>query len=254
MGEAPLPVTPRLVACYFGSEAMARLARVLDYSARQQCSTWNIDVRAIMPTPAPAADGTPAYEHNQQKLDHWAQAVEESRDGDQLLLIDADTMVLRPLDAIWQLSFDVVITTRPTSCRLPFNAGVVFARVNTRTRHFFVRWTLENRRMLRDRLRHQEWRKHYGGINQAALGCVMHDESAKPADQRVQFLELPCREWNCEDSSWPSFDPSLTRIVHVKSALREAALATGRTSPALRELLHIWRRLDKAARGSEVSP
>lgn len=242
---------PRLVACWFPGDAEAqwrRLARVLAYTAAQQCSTWRIDIRAIRPPAAPAIDGTPASEHNTQKLDHWWQTVEALADGTRVLLIDADTMILRPLDEVWDRPFDVAYTVRPPRARMPFNAGVLFLRVSDRTRNLLARWAEVNRQMLRSRPLHQPWRRKYGGMNQAALGAVL--ESAQFSG--LDWHPLPCLEWNCEDHTWTGFDPAVTRIVHVKSALRMGALATGLAQPSLRTLIHQWRRLERAAAAAEV--
>jgi hypothetical protein len=239
-------VTPTLVSCWFGTEHFARLARVLAFTAGQHCRGWQVDVRLIAPAPAPAIDGTPAYEHNTQKLEHWQRTVEALPDGAPVLLIDADTMIVRPLDDIWARPFDAAYTVRPSSCRLPFNAGVLFLRVGEGTRRLLRLWVAANRRMLQHRPLHQTWRRKYGGMNQAALGYVF--ESGAVAD--LAWLALPCQEWNCEDSTWTQCN-AVTRIVHVKSALRDGALATGLAQPTLRPLITTWRRLERAAVAAE---
>jgi hypothetical protein len=236
---------PRLFSCYFRGDAgeqFPRLARVLEHTAREHCQGWTIDVRAITPPPAPAADGTAAYEHNTQKLDAWARLVWELPDGAQVLLIDTDTQILRPLDAVWEQPFDIAITRRPATCKLPFNAGVVFARGSAASRAFMLRWRDENRRMLTDMVYHRPWRRRFGGINQAALGCTLEtiDRST------IAIAELPCREWNCEDSTWSQFDPAVSRILHIKSALRQQLFLLRPSIADLRPLVTQWRRIERA--------
>lgn len=236
-------MTPRLIACWFGTEDFDRLARVLAYTARQHCRGWDLDLQRITPPPAPAPDGTDAFEHNTQKLEHWQRQVEALEDGTPVALVDADTMLVRPLDPVWDLPFDAAYTVRPASCRLPFNAGVLFLRVNAGTRAMLAAWAAANRRMLTNRLFHYAWRRKYGGMNQAALGYVFESGEASGLTWRA----LPCLEWNCEDSTWTQYDPGVTRLVHVKSALRMGALATGPAQPALRPLITRWRQLERAA-------
>lgn len=246
MGEATLSITrPRLISYYFPGDApdqFSRLARVLRFTAAAHCPEWAIEVQQIEPEPCRAADGTAAYEHNTQKLDAWAAAVGAAADGERILLIDADTMIARPLDDVWADSFDLAYTVRPLRTRLPLNAGVIFLRVSDRTRAFLARWRDENRRMLRDRLHHQAWRTRYGGINQAALGAVLESEAVRG----VSLLQLPCVEWNCEDSTWADFDPNRTRIVHLKSSLRMAVFH-GHSSAGLKPIITAWRRQEQAA-------
>ncbi len=241
---------PRLVSCVFGPEPYPRLARVLDYSARVHCAGWDVQLLRTPPATCDPRDGTPlssalgktSHVTNTQKMLVWAAVVETAPDDTPILLIDCDTFITRPLDDIWAQPFDFAYTTKPDS-RFPFNSGVVFVRATDRTRQFFRRWRDENLMMLRDRDHHQAWRARYGGINQAALGRAL--EAGWTSD--LVRLELPCQEWNCEDAHWRTFDPAVTRIVHVKSALRLAVLGYGPVLPSLRPLVHAWQVLESRA-------
>jgi hypothetical protein len=235
---------PRLISCYFAGagDQWPRLARVLEFSARQRCPEWQVKVQEIVPKSCSMAPLTSAYAANTQKLDFWARAITEARDGDCIALLDTDTMIVGSLDPIWEQPFDLGYTTRAKGFPFPINAGVVFVRVNARSRAFLRQWAEENRRMLTDHQRHQVWRKRYGGINQAALGFLLEQGDRSG----VQLATLPCREWNCEDASWQDFDPALTRIVHVKSGLRRA-IFHGSPLATLTRLTRIWRGLERAA-------
>jgi hypothetical protein len=242
---------PRLVACYFGARSggqWPRLARVLEYSARRHCPDWQVDIHQITPRPLAVPSFSSAYAANTQKLDEWTRIVAAAQDGDRLALLDADTMILHALDSVWDLNFDLAYTRRPASCRLPINAGVIFLRVTARVRSFVERWRDENRLMLRDRQRHETWRKRYGGINQAALGAILE----AGAGAQLAVVPLECLEWNCEDASWPLYDPAVTRIVHLKSALRQALFSRAHVSASVRPLAHIWQDLERAAGAGAV--
>jgi len=240
---------PVLEACYFGADPdhlWVRMATVLRFTAETYCPNWTIQVRNIRPEPMRSALGIPSHVHNTQKMEHWYHVVTGAPDGARLLLMDADMMILRPLDDVWDRDFDLAYTVKPQE-RFPFNSGVVFLRVSDRTRAFVEEWRRENRRMLGDSRHHQVWRKQYGGINQAALGYML----SKGDRAGVSLLTLPCAEWNCEDSSWARFS-SETRVVHIKSGLRRA-IFFGLLSPGagIPEIVKVWRGFERAALGQE---
>lgn len=208
----------RLVSCYFDGLGInwPRMARVLAYTAGLHCPGWQLALTQLAP---PVRRFTENTNHlaNTAKLAHWCDAVSAAADGDELLLIDADTFIVRPLDDLWESPFDVAYTVRPPGYPMPLNAGVIFLRASPTTQRFMVAWRERNQQMLRDRALLARWWK-YRGINQAALGSLLEEEGGELG----HLLPLPCREWNCEDSSWESFAPDVTRIVHVKAALRRA--------------------------------
>lgn len=235
---------PVLVACYFGDgyEGLwPRMARVLAYTAAQHCPGWDVRVDPITPAPLRSAIGVESLVWNTQKMEHWAAAVEALPDGARVLLIDADTFIVRPLDDVWDEPFDFGYTTKVS--RFPFNSGVVFLRVTPAVRAFMRVWRAENLRMLGDRLHHQEWRAKFGGINQAALGYALTTHLT----DGLRMRQLPCAEWNCEDTCWRSFNPAVTRIVHVKSLLRRFIFNMGPPAPHLRALKRYWLALETAA-------
>jgi hypothetical protein len=240
-------VTPRLEACYFAdgvTPVWPRLAAVLEMTAREHCPDWLVNVRSIAPTAVNHRLGSRTVIRNTQKLEEWARIVASAQDGERLLLIDADTFVVQPLDPVWDLDFDVAITTKPRQAHYPINGGVVFLRMSAAVRRFFEAWRDVNCRMLHDPGLHHPWKRKYAGINQAALGCLL--EESRPADVRI--LELPCTVWNCEDFCWSEFDPTVTRIVHVKSALQIACLRNP-VPEEFKELASLWRSLDSRTRG-----
>lgn len=239
---------PRLEACYFlpsrqeEAEIWRRLARVLERSAAEHCAAWDVRIRQLPPAPRPPWNGTcsSSFIGNTVKLEHWAMLIAEAEDGDRVLLMDADTLVRQSLDSIWSEPFDLAYTVRPPICRFPLNAGVVFARVSPGVRRFFTRWVQQNRLVLGNTYAMQPWRRRFGGLNQAALGKLLAEGDAEGLDLR----ELPCLEWNCEDSTWAAFDPAVTRIVHIKSALRFAIVQGGQVPAGAGPLVAEWRARD----------
>jgi hypothetical protein len=237
---------PRLISKWFGDNPQfARMARVLEFTGRRHCPDWSIEVERIVPAPRHSPLGIPSHAHNTMKMDVWTMAIAASEDGDRVLLIDSDTMILRPLDDVWAQDFDLAYTVKLTE-RFPFNSGVVFLRVGPAVRRFADAWQQENARLLDHPQEHQRWRAKFGGINQAALGAML--TQGLVAELGLRIVQLPCREWNCEDTSWGAFTPT-TRIVHLKSALRRAIFGLGPTQPRLRPLVGLWRQLEREAGG-----
>jgi hypothetical protein len=206
---------PRLESVYFDGpdSKYSRMARVLEHTAQRYCRGWAINVKTIAPEPVKSAINHAGCEANSQKLDEWCRTIMEAPIGDRILLIDADTFFTNPIDDIWDYDFDIAYTIRTYD--LPINGGVVFVRVTPETKEFVDVWRYKNNRMLADAEFHRQWKRLYGGINQASFGYLINS-----IEHRLNLLTLRCAEWNCEDSCWDTFDPGFTRIVHVKSGLR----------------------------------
>lgn len=236
---------PLLASVYFGTgnagQEFRRLARVLEYSALRHAPAWRLELLELPPAAGYRSTmGVPAHEHNSAKLDRWRDIILQAADGDRVLLIDADTMITNPIDPVWDLPFDLAYTT--AADRLPLNAGVVFVRVSPRTRGFLEQWAAVNRSFLGDAAALRPWRSKYAGINQAALGFML-----ERAGHGCQVATLPGAIWNCEDSTWRRFDPSTTRIVHLKSDLRRALFRGLSPRAILTPIVAAWRELEAAA-------
>lgn len=224
-----------------------RMARVLEYSARANSPNWDVSIEAITAELAPMnahKPGRNGLATNTDKLRAWCRIVERAPDGELLALLDADTMVLRSLDAVNAYHFDVALTEKrqARAQRLPLNGGVVFLRINDRSRAFMARWLEVNERLYHDPVEHAHWRNRYGGMNQASLGLMLETPGAMPL---VEIKWLQCAEWNCCDEIlWQTFDAA--RIVHVKSGLRRAIFAPSNYG-RMRALRDIWYQYERRA-------
>lgn len=221
------------------------MARVLEASARQHCPAWHIDVAAMPHAPIEGGTGVSGHIANTHKLGAWRSIVDAAPDGARLALLDADMWVRRPLDAVWDAPFDVAYTVR-SGWPVPFNLGAMFVRVSPAVRAFVADWAEENRRIFTGGDSTRPWRQRYGGVNQASFATLL--EQGRLAALRVHAL--PCREWNCEDSSWATFDPDVTRVVHLKSGLRDMAFGQRPVAPELRPLIREWREIDEVVNGT----
>lgn len=237
---------PTLLATHFGDgehgDMYTRLARVLTHTARAHCFGWDIRVERIEPPSYRSAMGNRSHVWNTQKLAWWRDRVFEAQDGARLLLIDGDTAILRSLDPVWSLDFDIAYTVRERG--LPLNGGVVFLRVSDRTREFVRSWWEHNVRFLGDAALHQPWARKYAGINQSALGCVLETVA-----HGCHLVQLGCREWNA--CSPELYSPGVTRILHIKSRLRRATFGTEPAAPNMADPIRLWHGLEASARKEE---
>ena len=217
-----------------------RLADALVESVLENSPSCEIDVFEAEDAPPAGSDSRrQGLIDNTQKMVIWEQAVSDAKDGETICLIDCDTIVLGDLREVENIDFDVCWTVRPVGSAFPFNSGVVFARINDRSRQFFSRWKDANVRLLYDRKNHEPLRAVFGGINQASLGEIL------VRGPMCNMVPLACEEWNCEDSSWHLFS-SKTKVLHIKSGLRRACLGSSNDANLIR-LAEIWRKYDRRA-------
>lgn len=233
---------PRIESVWFGDGKYKRMAKVFEATARQHCPGWTLNLRRTEEQDIPAHRAARrGHVANTQKLELWNDIVQDAPDGARILLIDADTFFVNPIDDIWDHDFDVAYTTKRS--QFPFNLGVMFVRVSLASKGFFACWTTENRIMLQKKVIHRQYRDRFGGINQAAFGRTLET----PAVIGLNLIGIPCSTWNCEDSAWHAFDAAKTRIVHVKSALRRALFENDRAAlakPGVPRLVEMWKRLE----------
>lgn len=238
---------PVIYSIWFGDGMYERMAKVFEYTAKKHCPNWDINVDHVEPVELEHHNmALPSHVANTQKMEAWNRVVQGAENGKRILLVDSDTFFTNGIDDIWEKDFDICYTSKKTS-RFPFNSGVIFIRVSDKVKDFFNEWAEVNRNMLKNAKKHQPWRAKYGGINQAAFGWMLRSEEAK----RLNIADVPCREWNCEDSSWASFDPNETRIVHVKSDLRRAIFRRGRQDRhGVADLVKLWKSIEQEMKGS----
>jgi hypothetical protein len=95
------PVKPRIESLWFGDGKYARMAKVFEATARRHCPGWDINVRKVDQIPIPAhRAAVQGHIANTQKLEDWNQIVQDAPDGARILLIDADTAIVNPIDDI----------------------------------------------------------------------------------------------------------------------------------------------------------
>jgi hypothetical protein len=240
---------------------------VLAYTAATHCPDWtrqiteitDLDyVRSVAAITEYESEAHRVYVHRLRsllvgKVVHWVQAIQDAPDGARVMLIDCDTYITRPLGAIWETDFDVAYTARdPERSPYPINSGVIAARVSEPVREFFRTWLRKCGETRADSEEQKRWRtKRFGATDQAVFYSLIQ------ANTELRIAALQCREWNCENSEWGRFDPSVTRIVHVKSQFREAIAGkriTRKSEPVVIPLVRQWELLEgKALRWARTS-
>lgn len=241
LGAGAHHVTDHLASVYFRGpgargDQWARMARVLAHSARRHMPGWSVTVTEL-PSPPPAAEPA-SFVANTHKLDEWARITDACADGDRLILIDADCMLLRSLESAYSESdAEILLTRKRNTSRFPINGGVVCLRVGPRSRALMTAWRQRNAEFFADANARAKWLGTYGGINQSALGSLLGDA------HDVGFID--CAVYNaCYEPLWRT---ALQRavVVHYKSALRRALFSGGQ--PTLAPLVSRWRDEDTDA-------
>jgi len=211
-----------IVYCVSFGSTYKRFARVLGRSVADNCP----DARFVHEQTQPAGMLPYAPKHatdNTRKLEAWNAFAREA--DDDLVLLDADMVVLRDLSAAFVAGvtniegqpFDVAYTTRPGP-RL-FQGGAIYLRPTQEARDFMQMWVDRNACILNDRTQLHDYIQVYGGVNQAALATVV-----KQAEHEAVLAQLPCRIYNSCKQTWETFSPD-TAVVHVTGRLRRQACA-----------------------------
>lgn len=246
----------RIVCNHFADPTFLRLGDALERSVEVNCPEAEFDLW-LSPRPEEKSGLLKHYTDNHAKLLIWQQAVNCAEDGERLVLMDADTLVLGDLNDAFDVDFDIGWTWRPG--RLPVNSGVVYVRVNERSRAFMDAWADRDKQLMQ----HRELAKHgaskYGGANQASfMWLITHGKGQDIANCHA----LMCRQWNSVDQTWCDFDEN-TRVLHIKGRLRDACLGVEQSAffKALKvlsvngmesqitidKLAEIWRQYDRPA-------
>ena len=221
----------------FGDPVFEQMAQVLEYSVRANCPEATF--LHVQAEPHTHIKGIPTHcPANAHKKRFWGDVVHE-HPGQEIVLLDCDTLVLGDLSHVFQEhDFDIAYTVRPHRVRI--NAGVMFVRSTHPTRRFFDKWNYHLEKLLGDDERpalHKRLRKH-AGLDQAALA-----ESLEAVDYPTKFLELPCTTYNSVDQTWHEFDET-TKILHVKGPLRRFAVLDDvdpSKHPSFSKPMQVWR-------------
>lgn len=208
----------KVICNHFGDPVFSRLARALRLSVSLNAPDVEVFDEIITEVPDEQPGLLRHYTDNHEKLRVWRSAIHAEPDGTEVVLIDADTVVLGPLSEAFDTKFDIGWTWRPG--RLPVNSGVVFVTCNERSRAFMDAWVQRDQMLMEHRELANHGARKFGGANQASfMWLITHGKGQDIADCH----DLMCKKWNCVDQTWHEFDDD-TRILHIKGKLRDACL------------------------------
>ena len=211
----------KIITTYFERDIRYRkLLNVFYNSAKEKMPAIPIEVLSFQPP-------VQKYTTNEINNHHWdtyyafmAKINHALITPSNVLMADNDLIFLNSVEDVWKKDFDVAITVRNHRCR--YNTGVCFARDTIAAKYFLTRWkdntcAVANRFDLREI---QTW----WGIDQASLNLTIKEGI------KLKLLELPCQEWNAEQTNWRNVT-TRTKIVHIKSGLRRIVFGLEKMNP-----------------------
>lgn len=176
--------------------------------------------------PEPEPPGTDRF---RPKLRAWNQAIQQATDN--LLLLDADCLILGdPRDAFTD-DFDIAHSPRPGNYR--YNTGAVFVRPTAASRTFGNLW-MERTEYWAAPERERRAKAEWGGTDQAAFV-----DALQLMEHELNVKELAYENWNlCQDFQLMTND---TRILHLKGKIHRACLS-GRKNDVHAKAWKHWKR------------
>lgn len=226
----------KFIACEIDNQHLhryAKLLRAFKNSIQTNCPSDSLEVKTIDLSEYKEAHHIKnSYYCNSAKLMYWAEKVSEETDN--LCLIDGDTVVLKDMNHVFDLDFDIAYTQRSKGERLPINGGVLFIKPSEKVVSFMREWSRINNLMLKDVNFHRIWYNIYNGMNQASFGYMLEHH------KDLKIISLPCAKYNaCDPQNWVNVDDD-THVIHIKSALREVCLL-GMDVPLYKKAVDIWK-------------
>jgi len=206
------------------TDERARLVAALKRSVER--NSPELKVEFVHPEPPPPD----ALDRFLPKLRAWEAGVNHT--DDDVLLLDADTLILGDVTTLSRESFHLAHAMRPG--QYPVNTGVVFVRPCVRTRRFMREWRHLTEYWQSTKALRNQARAEYAGTDQAAFVDAL-------AAHQLNVLPLDYTEWNlCQDFQRMTDN---TRILHLKGKIHRACLA-GRYENLHPNVIREWKKYD----------
>lgn len=181
-----------------------------------------------------------AFVSNTIKLQKWVEELEACDEGDEVILMDCDMLVLKDPSTAFKKDFDVAYTIRNHS-KFKINGGVIYVKVNKRSLDFFRLFLKINNLMYKNQTFHMEWKKEYAGMNQAAFGYLIDKDGfikSKNEMYKAKLITLPCNEWNvCQ--AWGLLKDDM-RVLHIKGRIRNQIFSQSPCDDDLKPAVELW--------------
>ena len=115
------------------------------------------------------------------KVRFFYDALRGLRDESRVVFIDCDTLVLRPLDWVFNSNeFDIAVTWKPAG--YPLNSGVLLARSTASTKRFLLQWSEQTQELLSDSEKERFATRGFGGADQFTLATLIGAQRTQNCD------------------------------------------------------------------------
>lgn len=154
--------------------------------------------------------------HNTKKLDIWRDFINKCENGENVIIIDSDMIILEDISEVFNKDFDICYTRR-SNTKTPINGGILFVKVSDKTKNFFNEYVKINYKMFIDENFHKIWREKYKGMNQAAFGYLLKNYS----DKNLKFSNVPCEIYNACEPEWKNINTKKIKVLHLKGVMHK---------------------------------
>lgn len=137
-------------------------------------------------------------------------ALENTNEGDFLVWLDCDTILLDKIDPVFSSNFDIGVTIRKSKSKKPqeswINSGVIFLKNNERTTKLVKNWLSVAQKLNGD---------------QYALNDIIKLSKPQPFEQ-VSINDVYVKLYPCEvyNNFYFNQDQSMAKILHYKTDVR----------------------------------
>lgn len=224
----------KIISVYFDYRNRSTYKKLSDiwlYSLKKNTPSADVELIKIS-APDTRNSIKKSFSSNTCKLDVWVDCID--RYDCPILFMDCDMLVLDNVLEPFNKDFDIAYTLREH--KLPFNGGVLYYKPTTAAKKFMHRYRDVNNKMFKNPGFHKAYRRKYAGMNQAAFGYMLEEESKKVNIAKLPDIWNLCEKWNNM--------PVDTKAVHVKSALRRACLGN-QPDRFTKQAFAIWKKYEK---------
>lgn len=156
--------------------------------------------------------------NNLRKIIGWNYYIQNSKED--CILLDCDIIVLKDITEVFNEDFDIGYTFRDCKCSNSLNTGVMFFRVNERTREFVKEWENVCLKMYYDFKFWYEWKNKYYGLTQPAFGYLLENYK-----KEINFKVFPCSIYN---ASIYEYNKN-TKVIHIQDPVWKKLLNLEKT-------------------------
>jgi hypothetical protein len=109
-----------------------------------------------------------------QKMVMWEDIIKKEKEDSKIIFSDLDTLYLKDISNAFDTIFDIGYTCKDDpSLKYPLNTGIVFIRVNKRSREALYKWKEITDKILQDKEKSEEAINTFGGADQRSLSILI---------------------------------------------------------------------------------